>query len=110
MKSALKPDFFVSNMPSIKKDQDAEKKGATDEDRYLYSLSRTAGWRVLGEFLENMSNDLDNLNEVALAQGMSFEEIGRNSVVITQTKTMIKRIFNKVNDAVEVCEKPDEKE
>jgi len=110
MKQAIKPDFFVSNMPSIKKDEDAKKKGATVEERHLYALSRTAGWRVLREFAENMLGDLENLNKVAMDQGMSFEEIGRNSVVITQTKDMIKRILNKVEDAVEACEKPDEKE
>jgi len=109
MKQAIKPDFFTANMPSIKKDKEAEKKGATVEERHYYSLSRTAGWRQLKEFIGNMVNDLDKLGSKALAQGLSFEEIGRNAVVITQTKDMIKRIINKVDDAVEACEKPNEK-
>jgi hypothetical protein len=110
MKQAIKPEFFPANMPSIKKDEEAKKKGVTEEERHLYALSGTAGWRVLSKYAEDMLGDLDNINKIAMEQGMGFEEIGRNSVVVTQTKDIIRRLLNKVIDAVEACEKQDEKE
>ena len=85
-----------------------DKKGVTDEERHLYTLSKSAGWRILSEFLERIKSDLDNLNEAAIEKGANFEEIGRNALVISLTKGVIKRIVNKVNDAKEACERLDE--
>jgi hypothetical protein len=48
---------------------------------------------------------LEKINEAAVAGGMSYEEIGRNTIVITQTKGIIQKIFNIVEDAKEALDK-----
>lgn len=103
---AIKPSFF-STLPTLVKEAEAEKLGLTDEERHLYRLSQHAGWRVLRGFTEDLLGDLDRGTETAMAQGLPFEEIGRNAVVINLAKSIVKRILQKVDDAVEANEKPD---
>ena len=105
--TALKPDFFMANMPSLVADKVAEKKGATEEERLLYSLSKSGGWRVLEGFIQEVVNDLDKINEVAIENGATFDVVGQNAVVINLAKAIIKRIPTKVEDAKEACENPD---
>lgn len=99
---AIKPDFY--NLPTFVQDEKADKKGASDDERRLYSLSRTPGWRVLKEFIESVRNDLDNFNVNAMEGGANFEEIGKNTVVINLAKGIINRILNKVEDVKENIE------
>jgi hypothetical protein len=103
---SLKPEIF--HLPSMVEEKQLDKKGVTDEERHLYTLSKSAGWRILGEFIDRIKNDLDGLNDAAIEKGANFEEIGRNALVISLTKGVIKRIVNKVNDAKEACERLDE--
>jgi hypothetical protein len=97
---AIRPDFFAK-IPSLAKDKEAEKKGATKEERLLYGMSGTAGWRVLRQFIDEVLEDLDKLNEKAIEQGADFEEIGKNTLVVSMAKGVIERIVNKVEDAKE---------
>lgn len=101
---SLKPSFL--NLPSFVADKEAEKKGATDEERILYGGSKTAFWGVLKGFIENVEKDLDNFNGIAIEKGATFEEIGKNTVVISMAKGIITKIKNKVLDSVLACEKP----
>lgn len=105
--SALKPDFFLGNMPSIVKDKEAEKKGATEEERRLYALSNHSGWTVLNEFIDNLIIDLDRINEKAIEGGATFDVIGQNAVVINLAKSLLKKVQLKVLDAKDTCERPD---
>jgi hypothetical protein len=105
--TALKPDFFMAKMPSLVKDKEAEAKGATDEERSLYALSQTQGWKILREYIDNIVNDLDLINSVAIEKGATFDVIGQNAVVINLAKSLIKRIPQKVDDAKESCTQPD---
>jgi len=104
---ALRPDFFISNMPHLVADKEAEKKGATEEERSLYSLSKSHGWKILAEYIDNILEDLDNYNGKAIEQGATFDVLGQNAVVINLTKSLIKRVLNKVDDAREACERPE---
>ena len=105
--TALKPDFFMSNMPSMVKDKEAEKKGASNEERQLYALSGSTGWRVLEKYINEIIGDLDNINAVAIENGATFDVIGQNAVVVNLTRSILKKIPTKVQDAKEACEKPD---
>lgn len=105
--SALKPDFFMSNMPSLMADKVAEKRGATEEERLLYTLSKSAGWRILSEYIDEIVEDLDKINEVAIDKGATFDVIGQNTVVINLAKAILKKIPLKVQDAKESCENAD---
>jgi len=80
-------------------------KGVSEEEQQLAAMSRTGGWRILREFVETIKEEMDQLNEVAVEKGASFEQIGQNTLVITQTKGVLKKIINKVEDAREASEK-----
>lgn len=101
---ALKPDFFLKNIPSLLRDQEAEKKGATDEERDLYAMSQTRGWQIFNEFSSRVVSELDSVNKLAISQGASLEEIGRNAIVINLSQDVISKLLNKVADAIEACE------
>jgi len=100
--SALKPNFF-SSLPSMADDK-AAKSGASDDERLLYALSQSGGWRVFKQFTNELLSDLDHGTETAMAQGLPFEEIGRNAVVINLAKGIINKQLQKVQDAWEACE------
>lgn len=95
-------------MPSLAKDKEAEKNGATEEERSLYAMSGSQGWKVLSEYINRITEDLDNLNSVAIEKGSSFETIGQNTVVINLAKSIIRRIPQKVEDAKEACTRESE--
>ena len=97
--TALKPDFFMSNMPSLVADKVAEKKGATEEERLLYGLSNTGGWKILNKYINNLLEDLDKVNEAAIEKGATFDIIGQNQVVVNLAKSLIKRIFCQYSNA-----------
>jgi len=99
-KGAIRPDFFAK-LPSLAKDKQAEEKGATKEERQLYALSSTAGWRVLRDLISDLVADLEQLNSSAIASGASFEEIGKNALVIDATKGILEKVINRVEDARE---------
>lgn len=104
--SALKPEFFNS-LPSILADQQTGSAEVGEEERQLYVMSNTAGWKILREYSQGLLNDLDEVTNLALTQGLSLEEIGKNAVVANLAKGIIKRILDKVVDAREAIEHPD---
>ena len=103
---ALKPSFF--NLPISKKEDEAEKQGASDEERALATLSETKGWKVLSEFISELLTGLDAVNATAIENGASFEDIGKNTVIVNMAKGVINRITTKVSDAEEASEKANE--
>lgn len=105
---AIKPDFIIKNMPSLKADTEAAKKGASEEERQLFNMAQSAGWKVFGEHLNNALAELDQINDIAIEQGLGFDQIGQNTVIISSTKSIIKRLLNKVTDAVDACQSENE--
>lgn len=101
MADAIKPDFF-SNFPIVEKDEE-RKKNPTDEEKMLWGLSETSGWKILKGYIEEWMQELDAVNDMAIANGSTFEELGRNALVANLAKGIIKRIVNKVSDAKEAC-------
>lgn len=102
---ALKPDTFISQLPTFIKEKQAKAKGVTEEEIQLATLSRTAGWSVLREYMLQLKDEMDKINEQAIASGADFSQIGENTVIITQTKQVLDKIINKVLDAREASEK-----
>lgn len=101
---AIRPDTYFSNLPSVIKDEEAKKKGTTEEERALMALSETMGWQILIGYIDDLVADLDRVNDRAIANGATLEEIGQNTMVISLAKGVIKRIVDKVADAKEICE------
>jgi len=98
---ALKPVF--TNVPSLIKQKNSNPE-ASEEEQRLFTMSHSAGWKTFRDIAERASKELDDINKQAIAGGASFEEIGRNTLVISMTQDIIKRLLNKVDDAVEACE------
>lgn len=103
---AIRPEFF-NNLPTVIKEKQAKALGVSDEEMQLYSLSQTKGWQILEEYIEGLLKDLETSAMMAMAQGLPFDEIGKNMVIASNTRGIVERIIEKVQDAKEVCEKED---
>ena len=101
---AIRPGSFFEALPSVVKDIEARKKGLTPEEQEYFVLSQTAGWKQFLKDADLLMRDLDQGTATAMAQGLPFEEIGRNAVVIDLAKGIIKRLIEKVEDAREVVD------
>jgi hypothetical protein len=99
--TAIRPSFIN---PIVPVDKEAEKKGASDEERALFAMSKTGGWKLFKDICESSLKELDELNRVAIGNGAGYEELGRNTVVISSVKDIINHLINKVEDAKESCE------
>lgn len=102
MKTATRPDFF--NVPSLKVHEELDKKGVSDEEQAYYGMSQTKGWQQFTDLASKLMEELDQINDNGVATGMSYEELGKNTIVISLTKGIIKKLLNKVEDAREQCE------
>lgn len=103
MAKAIRPDFM--NLPSLKLDGEAKEKGATEEERALYGMYNTGGWKLFEERAEKLISDMEQLNDVAVANGLPYEELGKNTVVISLAKGVLRKLLNLVSDAKEACER-----
>jgi hypothetical protein len=106
MKQAIRPTYFNLRDEILKKKIDESiKNGSTEDEQQLALMSGTPGWKVLKEFIDNLSNTLESTNRGQIESGLSFEEIGRNAVVIQIVKDIINQITNKVQDAADAINK-----
>lgn len=71
----------------------------SDEEKILATGAKTAFWKVLKDFIEDVTENLDEMNDTAISQGADYEEVGKNTIVISLSKGIIKRIIDKVQDA-----------
>jgi hypothetical protein len=103
--AALRPDVFIGNLPSLVKQDQATKKGATTEEIQLAAMAESAGWMIFKEFVGQVKDELDQLNEQAIGQGKTKEEIGENAIVISLVKGVVNKLIFKVEDAKDACAK-----
>ena len=50
---AVRPDRFFSSLPSIMRDEEAKKKGISEEERALATLSETLGWNYYRKIIDD---------------------------------------------------------
>lgn len=100
--NAIKPDFFV-NVPSLQKQNEASTE-VSDEEKALYAMSVTAGWKIFSDMASNLKTELDTMTKEAVLNGMPLEEIGRMTVVTSLAQEAVTRLLNRVSDAVEAVE------
>jgi len=103
--AALRPDVFIGNLPSLVKQDQASKKGASTEEIQLAAMAESVGWSIFKKFVDSVKEDLEQLNEMAIEAGKSKEEIGENAIVISLTRGIINKIINYVEDAKDSCAK-----
>ena len=104
-KQAVRPDFFA-NFASLKRNIEASKKGVSSEEQALYAMSNTDGWRLFKNTVDSLLGEMDGMIDASIASGLSREQIGENTIVISLAKGVIRRLVNKVEDAKETCEQP----
>ena len=101
--SAIKPNIF-SNLPVFKGEKEVEVEGITDQEKILGTGSNTAFWKVLKAYMEEVAGNLDSVSDLVIAQGGNYEEVGKNAIVVSLAKGIIKRIINKVDDSKQAIE------
>lgn len=101
---AIKPDKVFPNLPIFLKEKEVKPESLADEEKILGQGGKTAFWGVLKDFIEEVVKELDEVNDLAISQGGSYEEIGKNTIVISTTKGIIKKIIDKVEDSKEALD------
>ena len=74
---------------------------AERKEGVLASLASHEGWNILKEFIEAEIKRLDELNKIQIEAGATFDEIGRNAVLVQLCKAELQTVINKVEDARE---------
>lgn len=100
--TALRPEIFNIKGFIDKKSGDDE---FTVEEKILAAGAENEFWKILKKHFNSSLEILENINEQAIANGMALDEIGRNALVISQVKGVLKKIINVVEDAHEQMEK-----
>lgn len=101
-KTAIKPDFFL-NVPSLAKV--ATNESLTEEELALHAMSQTAGWKIFSNTASRAILELNDINKLAISQGLPLDEIGKNAIVVSLAQEVIERLLNRVTDASEACAK-----
>lgn len=99
---ALRPVSSIAEF--IKPQEEVQVEDITEEEKTLAAGANQAFWKVLKRHIENEIGVLEQINEQAIANGLPPEEIGKNTIVISLSKGVIKKIFNIVEDAREAAE------
>lgn len=100
MAEAIKPDKFQLQSPfDTKIKEDADKRGNSEEEIILNSISSSDGWKVLTDEMDAIIDELEGSLSAQMEAGADFDSIGKTAVVKELVKTYILRIKRKVSDA-----------
>lgn len=100
-KLATKPDVFKSFTDIDKRTPQEKIKDLDPEDIALSAMSSHDGWRVLNEYIEHLKSEMDGLIAASIANGNSFEDVGKLTVVANLAKEKLHAIQQRVTDAKE---------
>jgi hypothetical protein len=95
---ALRPESFGLKSFIQEKPPEVD---PTAEETILAAGADKVFWKTLHKHFDNSIQQLEQINEQAIANGMPFDEIGRNALVISQVKGVLRKIINGVEDARE---------
>ena len=99
MDKAIKPDVFHDfreiEVPTIKKEE------VDLEDEALKSLRVHSGWKYLEEYITRLQAEMKGMVTGMVANGSSFDDIGRITVVSNLASEKLDQIKQKVNDTGE---------
>lgn len=106
-KTAVKPDVFLSfhDIGMDKRTPEEKRKDLDPKDLALSAMVSHDGWPVLNEFIEDLKSQMDDLIAASIANGSSFEDVGRLTVVANLAKEKLYAVQKRVLDAREVAEK-----
>lgn len=104
MKQAVKSDAFIDFRQVLDRDKeygDAE----VVKEKHLASFALSDGWLALKGYIVELKLELSNINKSMMERGASFEEIGKNAVIVQLADDLLTKIIQKVEDANEAINK-----
>lgn len=99
MNQAIRPDSFVDYRKVIERATPKSEEKGLVEERQLASLANSDGWVVLKDYINELDSNLTNINKQMMERGASFEEIGKNAVIVQLAQELLQKIVQKVADA-----------
>lgn len=93
---ALKPNSFT--IAGYLQEEESHEEPSVEEG-ILSTGKDKIFWKTLRKHFDKSIYDLEMMNEQAIAAGLPFDEIGRNALVISQVKGVLRKIINVVEDA-----------
>src|SRR5687768_11552067 len=96
--AAVRPTSHFGDFPSLDDpiDRPDTQPEADPEEASIYTVSRSAGWEHIKEYIAELQKELDQMVLILMEQGASFEEIGQKTLVKEVTKAYLQRILDKV--------------
>lgn len=95
---ALRPEMFT--IPAmLQQPKDIEE--LTVEEQIVAAGYETRFWKILKGHFDREMEKLEQLQENAMISGLSEQEIGRNTIIISLTKGVLQRVMSVVKDAKE---------
>lgn len=98
---AIRPDAFADYRQIIDRAKPKPKEPELIEERQLAAMSTTDGWIVLRKYIDELQSDLAHINKSMMERGASFDEIGKNAVIVQLADELLTKIVQKVDDAAE---------
>ena len=94
---AMRPDVFATfrdiEVPTkVEEEKDPE-------DVALKNLAHHDGWKYLEEYINRLQLEMKELVKASIANGSSFDDIGRITVVSNLAIEKLDQVKQKVNDA-----------
>ncbi len=100
---ALRPNLY-SDVQNIIIQKKAQENGVHPDDQAIYALSQTRGWELLKAYIDSLKENLKSFQKEAMASGMSWEEIGKRTLLIELTNDTLDQIITKVDDSKDAVE------
>jgi len=97
---AIRPDF-IDFRKIIEKTKPQPKEPELIEEKQLSQLANSDGWLVLKKYINELQIDLANINKSMMERGASFDEIGKNAVIVQLANELLTKVIQKVEDANE---------
>lgn len=107
MNQAIRPDSFVDYRKVIEQATPKSEEKGLVEERQLASLANSDGWVVLKDYINELDSNLTNINKQMMERGASFEEIGKNAVIVQLAQELLQKIVQKVADANDAINRRD---
>ena len=98
---AIKPVFNIASYIKDKEQPKTDVETLSEDEKTLGYGAKQKFWKVLKAHIENEIDTIDKIAESAIESGMPMDEIGRNTVVVSQVKGVLNKIFNIVEDSYE---------
>lgn len=100
---SIKPNIF-QEFSSLGEEEASKTKGELEQEA-LHYLTTTEGWKHVKNYVQAIVADLDATVLASMANGASYEDIGRKTAVKEVTKDVLNRILGYVDNSARAVER-----